>query len=585
MEMHRLLNSAHYDDTSVSVETSIAYDIVATCIFLLMSFVFLFPCNSLVPLDRRTVAILGATLCYATRAFIFPNHKMNLEAAVDFDVLVLLAAIMAINFIIVHQKETKSLIDYVQTQVKENPKKGFWLVSFAAFIVSPFLTNDGVCLLFVEPILNAFESLNRPSEVEPSKKEVECAGDTSLLALEKGDAFYFLISLACSSNIGSALTYTGNPQNMIVAEDSIDVLPAYLFLLYMLLPATVSWFMTTMWVQRCWMRSRCMPRAFFAKNGAYPELLNSCLMDESGDKTKAVDGEPKTDGGSSNGIVAMVNTTNNPMLSSGKQSEKSSSASHDWQPKEEEGIMKRVQRVVVSPFPYAMLILMGAMIVLIFVEIMSIAGLVCVTAVVMVVVLVLGNHWQGLPILGTDGVQAPLTAEEKIANTNEFFEELFDSIDYSLLMIFLGTFVVVENVDSTGMPKMVWDKIVGSSPFNTISSVIGIAMFVLITSQLLGNVAVIQLAKPNVEVLADAEKKYAWAMISFVATVGGNLTITGSAANIIVAEKVRRLDPNSSIDFFRHYNVCFWITLFSCMVGGVIITGIVMADNGLTEEW
>jgi hypothetical protein len=33
----------------------------------------------------------------------------------------------------------------------------------------------------------------------------------------------------------------------------------------------------------------------------------------------------------------------------------------------------------------------------------------------------------------------PLTREEKTENINEFFEELFNSIDYSLLLIFLGT--------------------------------------------------------------------------------------------------------------------------------------------------
>eukprot|EP00607_Mallomonas_marina_P005993 CAMPEP_0182428374 /NCGR_PEP_ID=MMETSP1167-20130531/22658_1 /TAXON_ID=2988 /ORGANISM="Mallomonas Sp, Strain CCMP3275" /LENGTH=509 /DNA_ID=CAMNT_0024611247 /DNA_START=380 /DNA_END=1909 /DNA_ORIENTATION=+ len=509
---------------------------------------------------------------------------MNLEAAVDFDVLVLLAAIMAINFIIVHQKETKTLIDYVQTQVQQTPKKGFWLVSFAAFIVSPFLTNDGVCLLFVEPILNAFESLNRAEDT--SIKAVIEEGESTHMKLEKGDAFFFLISLACSSNIGSSLTYTGNPQNMIVAEDSISVLPAYLFLLYMVVPAISSWIITISWVQRCWLKSRSAPRpSFFTKSGAYPELLNSCLQDESADRTKGNGDIEKAVDSSS----ALVPATKNPMINSasGKEDKNQSQIGNgmEWQPKHEESMIKKVQRVVVSPFPYAMLILMGGMIVLIFVEIMSIAGLVCVTAVVMVVVLVLGNHWRGLPILGTDGVQAPLTAEEKIANTNEFFEELFDSIDYSLLMIFLGTFVVVENVDSTGLPRMVWNKIVGATPFNTYTSVIGISLFVLITSQLLGNVAVIQLAKPNVVELGDAEKKYAWAVISFVATVGGNLTITGSAANIIVAEKVRRLDPRSSIDFFRHYHVCFWITLACCMLGGVIITGIVMADAGLDETW
>jgi hypothetical protein len=43
-------------------------------------------------------------------------------------------------------------------------------------------------------------------------------------------------------------------------------------------------------------------------------------------------------------------------------------------------------------------------------------------------------------------------------------------------------------------------------------------------------------------------------------------------ANIIVAEKVARLDPNSALDFFRHYKVCFWITLIACATGALIIT-------------
>ena len=111
------------------------------------------------------------------------------------------------------------------------------------------------------------------------------------------------------------------------------------------------------------------------------------------------------------------------------------------------------------------------------------------------------------------------------------------------------------------------------------ASVIGISLFVLGSSQFLGNVAVIQLALPNVSVLPDMEKRYAWAILSFVATVGGNLTITGSAANIIVAEKAARLDSSLSLDFFTHYRVCFWITLLSCVVGSVIITGIVLLDN------
>lgn len=275
--------------------------------------------------------------------------------------------------------------------------------------------------------------------------------------------------------------------------------------------------------------------------------------------------------------------------------------------KKREELVSNVVRIVSSPFPYMILLLVAAMVVMIFVDVMSISGLICVSAIIMVMALVLGNHWRGRPIWSSEAsgsnqsstsagpaianedthvpvpvhVHVPLTDEEKIDNMNEFFEELFKSLDYSLLFIFLGTFVVVANVESTGLPKKIWSGIVGEVPFKSLSSIIGISMFVLITSQLLGNVAVIQLAKPNVEVLGDGEKKLAWALLSFVATVGGNLTITGSAANIIVAEKCARIDPDSALDFFKHYKVCFWVTLASCFIGGAILMGLVSIDNAL----
>ena len=102
----------------------------------------------------------------------------------------------------------------MQLQVQSNPLKGFWLVSGAAFLVAPFLTNDGVCLLFVELILDAFEATKAmPNQVcttemlSPEKRQ-EIAKSKDM-PLETGDAIYFLLTLACSANIGSALTYTG----------------------------------------------------------------------------------------------------------------------------------------------------------------------------------------------------------------------------------------------------------------------------------------------------------------------------------------------------------------------------------------
>jgi Na+/H+ antiporter NhaD/arsenite permease-like protein len=594
MNGHRLLNED--DAVGDEIATGVAYDVVACIIFAIMSFVFFFPSNSLIPLDRRTAAAICGTLCYVTRAFLFPDRKMDVEGAVDFDVIILLAGIMAINYIIIHQKETKWVINYVQEKIKSDPKSGFWLVAWVAFLASPFLTNDGVCLLFVEPVLNAFELLKDDDTISETASD---AGESMNLKLEKSDAFYFLIALACSTNIGSSLTYTGNPQNMIVSQDAIGVMPPYLFLFYMLLPALFSFFITILWIQRCWMRSRS------AKTRG-PSLFNK----GAGNGHFSITGNPLNDSTHSTGSVELsgsrlmrngasdaevtVSLAYSPdveqnaiALRKEKMTVQPMPTISDFDAKapEEKGLLKKMQRIIVTPFPFAMLILMAIMIAMIFVDIMSIAGLVCVTAVIMVIILVLGNHWQGLPIFGGEPGQPPLTAQEKIENTNKFFDELFESIDYSLLIIFLGTFIVVENVDSTGLPRMMWKGIVGKTPFDTFSSVAGISFFVLTASQFLGNVAVIQLAKPNVEPLGDAEKRYAWAVLSFVATVGGNWTIIGSAANIIVAEKAARIDANAKIDFFKHYDVCFWVTLLCCIMGALMITGVVMIDNNIRESW
>lgn len=178
-------------------------------------------------------------MCYLNSTFLFPSHRIDLLQAVDFDVLILLASIMIINHIIVHLAETKKLLSWFENLVKENPKRGFWVISLIAFITSPFLTNDGICLLLVEPILRVFEQVGHVGDLVPAHTTT---GELiQAFPLTRNDAIYFLLALACSTNIGSALTYTGNPQNMIVASDALSVMPSYKFLAYMTVPSLVAW--------------------------------------------------------------------------------------------------------------------------------------------------------------------------------------------------------------------------------------------------------------------------------------------------------------------------------------------------------
>ena len=59
----------------------------------------------------------------------------------------------------------------------------------------------------------------------------------------------------------------------------------------------------------------------------------------------------------------------------------------------------------------------------------------------------------------------------------------------------------------------------------------------------------------------------------------------GLAANIIVAEKAARIDSSSAITFFNHIAVCFFVNLYCCGMGAILITDIVICDNGMIGVW
>jgi hypothetical protein len=209
-------NSYNGDDYTVSI----LYFVTATILFVLLAIQLLFPSNKILPLDRRTSSVTCAVLVYVLHKFLLKNDQdVDFLDAVDFDVLLLLSAIMIINFIVLHLKETRAGISKVQELIQRDPVKGFWAVSIAALVVSPFLTNDGVCLLFVAPILSAFEGLN-DKDIDSEQNSIEEASTGSggkntkvkqqtqkygpplqdfELKLKSSDAIYFMLTLACSN--------------------------------------------------------------------------------------------------------------------------------------------------------------------------------------------------------------------------------------------------------------------------------------------------------------------------------------------------------------------------------------------------
>jgi hypothetical protein len=76
--------------------------------------------------------------------------------------------------------------------------------------------------------------------------------------------------------------------------------------------------------------------------------------------------------------------------------------------------VQKIGKIVTSPYPYLLLIIVAVMIVMIFVDVMAISGLIVVFAMIMVCTVVLGNHWRSR-VVWTD---EKMTDTAKIVNHN-----------------------------------------------------------------------------------------------------------------------------------------------------------------------
>lgn len=126
-------------------------------------------------------------------------------------------------------------------------------------------------------------------------------------------------------------------------------------------------------------------------------------------------------------------------------------------------------------------------------------------------------------------------------------DEVFARIDWSLLVFFACLFVVVEGLARTGLVDRAWEGLRPIVSLDAPLGLAGLASALAVGSNVVSNVPVVLLAGPNLAELGNPER--AWALTAFVTTVAGNLTLVGSVANIIVAERAK---AHHHLGFFEH---------------------------------
>lgn len=379
-------------------------------------------------LDRSGVALLGAIAVIALTGMPIETAAQ----AVDLPTLVLLFAFMLISA----QMRLGGFYTEVTRRVAARPLSAPALLAAliaVAGALSAVFSNDVVCLAMTPVVVR--------------------------LCLQRGlNPLPFLIGLACASNIGSAATLIGNPQNMLIG--SVLSIPFGAYLWQALPPVLLSLFILWLWLfvfhlRRDGWKAPSMPAG------------DAPLVPQ--------DAPPYNPWQTTKGLVVA-------------------------------GSLMAI--FLFTDWPHEVAALVGA-------------G-----------VLLLSRRLHSAHVIGL--------------------------VDWSLLLLFIGLFVVNAAMQQTGMAgeAVRWlgeHGIVLTDP--GVLLVLGTAL-----SNLVSNVPAVMLLLPHL----GTEPGQAGVMLALVSTFAGNLLLVGSIANLIVADLAAR--QGVRIDWRQHAAVGLPVTLLTLAV-------------------
>jgi Na+/H+ antiporter NhaD/arsenite permease-like protein len=135
---------------------------------------------------------------------------------------------------------------------------------------------------------------------------------------------------------------------------------------------------------------------------------------------------------------------------------------------------------------------------------------------------------------------------------------VYEEVDWGLLVFFVGLFLIVGGAENAGLTR----HLLG---FGERFNLQHLGVFTLVTailSNLVSNVPAVMLLKSLVSQFTDTHS--AWLILAMASTLAGNLTITGSVANIIVVERAQK---EAVITFFDYFRIGLPVTLLTLLFG------------------
>ena len=176
------------------------------------------------------------------------------------------------------------------------------------------------------------------------------------------------------------------------------------------------------------------------------------------------------------------------------------------------------------------------------------------TKPVVVLALVLAGFLAGVPpalmaALGAAALLITRTTEPRL---------VYDEVDWGLLVFFVGPFIIVGGAERAGLTERLLQPFVAWN----LQRIWVFSALTALLSNIVSNVPAVVLLKSLVPGFADS--RMGWLTLAMSSTLAGNLTITGSVANIIVVERAK---PEVHIGLREYFRVGLPLTVLTLTWG------------------
>eukprot|EP00929_Paragymnodinium_shiwhaense_P024539 TRINITY_DN15065_c0_g1_i3.p1 TRINITY_DN15065_c0_g1~~TRINITY_DN15065_c0_g1_i3.p1 ORF type:complete len:528 (-),score=92.21 TRINITY_DN15065_c0_g1_i3:225-1751(-) len=443
----------------------------------------------LIARNKWSILPVGRTFATALGACLVVVCKLREPdaafAAIDLGTLAVLLGVS----IMVYYLERERLFELAVIPLLARCRSPFALLTCIAaisFLVSALFMNDPACLFLTPIVVQVVTGKGLP--LAP-----------------------YLIVLATSSNLGAAVTPIGSPQNMIIASQS--GFSFVQFLAPLAPPALLGWLINLTLVGVCFRRQLATTAPDIE------EVLAPARSDSvATDFTATLDAH----GGALPCHLCSAGTSRSTSL--GPQDAVA------CQPNDNDADMAQDMAQDVLSEECASFSFRKR-------------WRLCAFVAVMTVVLV------GFVMQFPLGWTCIVGAVAMVVLDRQLPDPMLGSIDGSLLLFFSGLFIVMDGFNATGLPDRAWSALMGGEHgLKDIYQAGSLALYVavvLIGSNVMSNVPLVLLVAPQIKAFSG-DTRLAWLVLSWVSTIAGNLTLVGSIANLIVAEKAK-----------SHYNLRF----------------------------